>query len=88
MHIVKMENIDNNTPEITEVRMTSKQRKRLYETMYYRVKYQSDPEYRKSEIERNSSYIKVRYQNDPEFRQRMIDNAKARYYARKAAAAQ
>jgi hypothetical protein len=64
MHIVKMENIDNNTPEITEVRMTSKQRKRVYETIYYRVKYQSDPEYRKAEIERNSTYIKVRYQND------------------------
>jgi hypothetical protein len=77
--------MDTDTP-LNQPRLTRAQKKRIYDTNYVHIRYQTDAEFRKSEIERTANYVKSRYQSDPVYRQRMIDNAKQRYYTRKAAA--
>ena len=51
---------------------------------YYHKRYELDKSFRDAEIERNRKRITEEYKTDPEFRQRMLNNAKAYYYKKKA----
>jgi hypothetical protein len=69
----------------TPVEITPYRRKILNNLVYYHNRYDSDPEFRQREIDRNRRRVKTQYETDPEFRQKMKDNARARYHRLKAA---
>ena len=67
-------------PEISPYR-----RMILKNLIYYHNRYDTDPEFRQREIDRNRRRVTSQYANDPEFREKMKNNAKARYQRLKAA---
>ena len=77
---IKMDTNTSLEPEITPYR-----RMILKNLLYYHNRYDTDPEFRQREIDRNRRRVKTQYENDPEFREKMKNNARARYQRLKAA---
>lgn len=69
--------------DLTEI--TPYRRMILNNLVYYHHRYDTDPEFRQREIDRNRRRVKEAYANDPEFRERMKQNARNRYNRLKAA---
>jgi hypothetical protein len=74
-----------NTNTTPEPEITPYRRMILKNLVYYHNRYDTDPEFRQREIDRNRRRVKTQYESDPVFRQKMIDNARARYQRLKAA---
>ena len=55
-----------------------------YMSNYYKNKYNTDDEYREKLKEKTRQEHRQRYAEDPEYKQKKIDQAMARYYAKKA----
>jgi hypothetical protein len=85
MYKYRRDTIKMDTQNLADLQRDAEAYKRILASNLrsYHRRYETDMEFRIRESKRNSEAIMKKYNSDPEYRQRMIDAAKARYYAKK-----